>query len=145
MRVPCALRLAPFKILRNCKQGSLLLEALLSVVILSVSISVIIQAMTASLRSTIYSAEYTKAMILLENKMVGLMQQSIGQSSTDTPTDDSVTDEKFQYLITEDSLPGDDAKNLEKVALAISWKSKGKSNNISVSTYKFNPPELASQ
>ena len=63
------------------RRGSILLEALLSVVILSVSMTVIIQSMTSSLRAMEYSANYTMAIVLLENKIIDLILQNSVESA----------------------------------------------------------------
>ena len=55
------------------KRGSILLEALLSVLIISVSITTIIQSMVSSLRATVFSVDYSKATLLMENKMNDLI------------------------------------------------------------------------
>ncbi len=61
-----------FLISRNKDQGSILIEALLSTVILSVSITIIIHSMISSLRAEKYAADYSLALILTDNKVNNL-------------------------------------------------------------------------
>ena len=118
-------------ILNRNQKGSLLLEALLSVVILSVSISVMIETMTASLRSTVYSADYTKVIISLENQMVAYLEQTGGSHSLEQER----ADDKFQYSVKTSSLDKEDQKNLEQVKIEALWNTKGKNNILSVDSY----------
>ena len=58
------------------KRGSFLVEVLLTVVILSVSLTIIIQSLVSSLRAISYSANYSSAILSAENKMFELLQQA---------------------------------------------------------------------
>jgi len=120
------------------KRGSLLLEALLSVIILSVSITMIIQSMTASLRAVKYSIHYTKASILMENKMVGLLQKGAAEPGAGESGDFDFPYENYQYSLSvepSDAGTGDDHIKLSDVQLRVSWMAGGKEKGVSVGTY----------
>lgn len=126
------IRLKAKKRLKN-RSGSFLLEAILSVVILSVSITMIIQAMTASLRAASYSAEYTQALVLADEKIHELLnKRSIVSGYFDEGTFPAF-DEKYQYLIESDSVN----KDMNQVTLKLSWRSGRKNNAIVLDTYLF--------
>ena len=81
------------QLLHKSKRGSLLLEVLLSIVILSTSVTVIIQAMTSSLRAMAYSVQYAKIANVLENEMIDLIfmnlkGEALGNVSGVMPNED---------------------------------------------------------
>ena len=122
------------------KRASILLEALLSVIILSVSIVVINQSMTASLRSLVYSEDYTKALIFLENQIFDLMYLGFIESNQ-SKVITLPEDERFWITVaTQPVAFGQDSK-INQLNLTISWKSGKRKNNMAFETYLFNPPD----
>ena len=125
---------------KNKKRGSVLIEALLSVVILSVSVTLIIQSMISSLKASKYCADYTIASILLEEKMFELRKTGIVQSMGLSEDAVVVNNKKYEYDYEITSLlSGDetDQENLNKIDLKVSWLSGSKRNNLKASTYIF--------
>ena len=118
-------------------QGSLLLEALLSVVILSVSITLIIQSMVASLRASVYSTGYTMALNLLENKMYTLIQQ--GAQEEGFTEEDFLGDEEdhYTYVLSTESADQIGSENINKLKLKAIWQKGRKNNAIALETYLF--------
>ena len=127
------------KSLGRCRRGSLLIEALLAVVILSVSITLIIQAMISSARAMDYSADYAAAAALLEYKMQELIVAgSTATNHEEGPMDDF--DGKYRYKITsEDST--DDASQVKVVDVAVEWQSGHKENSISLTSFLLKDEE----
>ncbi len=126
-------------------RGSFLLEALLSVVILSVSITLVLQSITASARSVTYTADYTEALFLAENKMFELMEQGFIEDGFKEEDAFPEPFEKYKYSITAasaDNSPGlssEEAENkINLVNLAVSWNSGKRNNTIQFYTYLFN-------
>lgn len=121
----------------SSKKGSILVEALLSVVILSISITLIIQAMTASLRATTYGADYSQALFLMENKMSEMMRSGTiasysGQKEfLDKPFD------RYMYEVRHLPLYDEEESEIHHVDAEISWESGKKSNQIIVQTYMW--------
>ncbi|VAW18010.1 hypothetical protein MNBD_BACTEROID05-138 [hydrothermal vent metagenome] len=127
---------------KNKKQkGSILLEALLSVVVLSVGITVIIQAMTSSLRSTSYNGQYSQAMILLENQLFDLMQGTTSLESFDQMQRMSGFVTNYRYELAEKDIGESFDNVLSQVKADISWKSGQKNNQININTYRLNLPD----
>ena len=123
------------------RKGSLLVEVLLSVVILSVSITVIIQAMTVSLRSMVYSADYTTAMIVLENKMVSVIDKPLGDENAAQALN-LEPPSSWRYSI--DLHPATDhnsSSQLEEVNSKVEWDKKGKHHQLSLATYQLQPSQ----
>ncbi len=129
------------RVLKPLKRGSILLEAILSIVILSTSITLVIQAMTASLRAGLYSHDYTQAALLLDNKMVELLQQ--GFIATGLSQEDSCPLPYSQYKYFLKTAPSSTGleETINFVKLDISWILGKKSNRISTQTYLFNQPK----
>ena len=123
------------------RKGSLLVEVLLSVVILSVSITVIIQAMTVSLRSMVYSADYTTAMIVLENKMVSVIDKPLADENAAQALN-LEPPSSWRYSI--DLHPAADrnsSSQLEEVNSKVEWDKKGKHHKLSLATYQLQPSQ----
>ncbi len=122
---------------RSNSQGSILIEALLSVMILSVSITLMIQAMTSSLRASVYSADYTKAALLLDNKLQEIFEtQTIPSGKNETGLL-SAKDDQFKYLLTPASLSDENLQGINEMDLEVNWKSGEKTNRIKLKTYLF--------
>ena len=120
---------------RKSKKGSLLLEVLLSIVILSTSVTIIIQAMTSSLRAMVYSAQYTKMANVLENEMTGLIFANLrGEALTDIKGDIQV-EERYTVSFQSELLNDSYHEHIQDVHLNVSWSSKRKNNQISINTY----------
>lgn len=119
------------------RKGSLLLEALLTVVILSVSITLIIQSMTSSLRASVYSADYTKAALLMENKMFELLQDGFIESGRRVEGSFDKPFEKFRYLVTTKAESRESLSKINNVDMEITWNTGSKENRISLQTLLF--------
>jgi len=117
------------------KDGSILLEALLSTVILAVSLTLIIQSMIASYRATVYVAQYTKAIFYIENKLSELRLKGTIGAGVDLKGEFS--DQKYQYDLTTSHSGALSAPNLSEINLAVAWQSGKRKNNIEVKTYLF--------
>ena len=130
------------------RKGSLLLEALLSIIILSTSISLVIRAMTSSLRATRYSADYTEAMFLLENEFFDILSEGFvvadeqGEKRLEEPYEKyscSIESEEFEDAIMPTS--GEDIPVILEVGSDISWKSGRKENKLTIQTFLFEDNE----
>jgi len=117
------------------KTGSLLVEALLAVVILSVCLTVIIQSLTTSLRATIYSEDYSKMIVLLENKLVDLIaKEGIADGYSEEGSFDDEGRYRFSVETTDTAL--DQLKDpLNQVEVKAIWGEGSKTKNISVVIY----------
>ena len=123
---------------RQFSNGSFLIEAILSIVILSTSITLVIQAMTSSLRAGIYSRDYTYAALLSENKMVEFLEKGFISRGLREEGLFKEPYSQFKYVLETDSLPS--AKNINTVKLHVKWQAGRKENTVSILTYLFNQP-----
>ena len=124
--------------MRNNK-GSFLLEALLSVVILSVSITMIIQSMTASFRAMVYSGQYTAALILLENKMSDVIRKGFISAGLDEEDDFPEPYQRYRYFLRTN--PSDEDQKINEVSLAVEWAAGKRKNRVGLTTYLLNTPQ----
>jgi len=121
------------------RRGSFLVEAILVIVILSVSLTFIIQSMMSSLRAAAYSADYTRALFFVDDKMFDLIKDRY--ISAPQEEDGVFTEQGREYryrLVTEttDTL-------INKVLLDVFWGfGRGKKENaLSIAMYLFAQPE----
>lgn len=115
-------------------RGSLLLEALLAVVILSVSFTFIIQSLMASLRANIYSGEYIQASLYLENKLNTILQKGFIESNKNE-TGGLDKKGRFSYRIQTEIFEQDEDLNL--VQLSAEWQHGSKKNKFVLETLLF--------
>ena len=118
-----------------------MLEALLSVVILSVSLVVIIQSMTSSLRASVYSLDYTLSLVLLENKLFELFKAGFIETALSQESSLNLADKTYQCSLATSSLDDEFVKDLIKVNLSLSWESGRKKSVIKTETYLFKPSQ----
>ena len=121
--------------IRKSKKGSLLLEVLLSVIILSTSLTMIIQAMTSSLRAMTYSAQYVKIANVLENEMVNLIYMNLKGVPLPEVNGDAQTEKQYEVFSQSEFLNDSFQEHIQNVRLSVSWPSKRRNNQISINTY----------
>ena len=125
----------------NNNRGSFLLEALLSIVILSVSLTLMIESMTAGLRAIHYTSEYTIAQILLDNKLQELLQKGSVDPQQNKTQSFAPPFDRYEYSLQTPATDDSGGSGLVKVQAGISWVSGKRKNNLSAQTYLF-PPSL---
>lgn len=128
--------------LLNNKKGILLIEVFLGVVIISVSLTMIIKSLMTSIRATVFSEDYTKASIILDNLFFDLMvAPDASLLSTYQEKDCDKPFEVYQCQVTSDSsLDGKGQEGLEKVqgiSAAVSWSSGRNRKRISSGILAF--------
>ena len=122
------------------RRGSLLVEVLLSVVILSTALTFMIQAMTSSLRAIQYGAGYTTALILLDNQMVELLRKgAIASGLRETKELTGAVDSPvvYRYSMQTGSLDAAADKGVNQVDATVAWRSGKKDNAIGLTTFLF--------
>ena len=122
------------------RRGSLLVEVLLSVVILSTALTLMIQSMTASLRAIQYGAGYTTALILLDNQMCelsrkGAIQAGLRETKELTEAGDPLI--TYRYSLQTASLDDAAGKGINQVDATVAWRSGKKDNAIGLTTFLF--------
>ena len=118
---------------KSKKRGALLLEVLLAIMILSVSVTVIIQALTANLRALAFNSGYMNAAFLAENKLFELIYAPSGQLSSGPLK--KFADPFSQYSYTVDIKKHEESENLKEAGLKIEWNSGWKKNSLALDTY----------
>lgn len=116
------------------QKGSLLVEVLLAIVILSTVLTVIIQAMISSLRANDYASGYTKAGFLLENKMFDLIRKGTISSGASDEGSFPEPDNQYRYAFKVSS-PDEQANDIFRVELKVNWESGKKKNSLALETY----------
>ena len=109
------------------QKGSLLLEALVSVVVLSVSISLIIQSMTAGLRASVFTQDASLALIEAENtfsKIKSGQAVAVDQGDIESP--------RYGLSVEESSVG-----KLKQYQTVVQWTAGSKQQSISASTYEY--------
>ena len=121
-------------------KGSILLESLLAIVILSVSITLVIQAMTASVRAGRDSSSYTQAVWLMDNKMTELMEKRFIAPGLREQGHFPEPWERYNYILTTQPVNSDEQSILNHVMLTVFFQSGKKKNSLETETYLFNSP-----
>ncbi len=118
------------------KSGFILAEVILTVIILSVGLTAIIQSYLMGLRAYVMNKDYAIATSLLDNKLYELMQEG--------PLEDGKKEEEhfqepydnFKYTLESHAVKNDDRfQGLSEVRLTVSWMTGHKNNQILVTTF----------
>ena len=135
----CGLRSAVCGLYNNA--GFILLEALVSIVIIAVSLTFILQSFTATYRAAALNADYTKALILLENQMSLVAQKGFIEAGLQQDTEYSEPFERFRYHLAATPSSSNVKGEINDVKLDITFTSGVKNNQISLITYLFKPAD----
>ena len=130
---------------RNKTRGFILLEVLLGVVIVSVSLTLIIQSMTSSLKAAEYASDYTTACFLIEDKLNEFMQTQTIPANLNESGQCVEPHEKYHYVLTTErinltDIPDDIDPLVEKinqVNFQMLWKRGHAEKKVDVVTYLF--------
>jgi type II secretory pathway pseudopilin PulG len=118
----------------STNKGSILIEALAAVAIVGVSLALIMESFAGNFRATVLDQEYTKALVLLENRLDRAFQQNIKEvAAADEPCPAPL--DRFHYHAKLESLDSPDAGNLKRLEVTVSWPSGKKDRELSVVTY----------
>ena len=111
--------------------GFLLLETLFAVLILTVGLTLVVRSFGSSINALRVTADYTKAMLLLEEKMWDLESKGSISPGISFGVFESY-DAKFQWEVNAIAVSKYD---LCEVTVAVLWKNKGKRRDLSLVTY----------
>jgi hypothetical protein len=121
------------------KKGSILMEALLSVVILSVSLTVMIQSLSGSLKAQVDIANYPKAIMLLENTMFDVVRLPFISSGTQVRGAYAYPYEDYQYQVDTRQVDGT-KQRLYQLTATVFWDTQKRHHEISSGTYHVKEP-----
>ncbi len=122
------------KTVSNTK-GALLLEILLAIVIMSVSLGVIIQAMTGSLRAARYAAQYTQAVIAADAQMTTLIKDKRFKDAPFVTGEEGARENGANIDFSVETEASQESSDLETVRLRTEWQTGRKTNRLEISTY----------
>jgi Tfp pilus assembly protein PilV len=121
----------------TAQRGSILIEVLLSVVILGVSLTVVLRSLMTSLRAVDLAADYTRGLILAENKMTEYVDKNPEGNFYKKDVCEKSTDRFFCTVdITKQDF-SDESGGLSRLDLTVSWPSGRSRKEISLVTYLF--------
>lgn len=114
-----------------CQAGFLLIETLLAVVILAVGLTLVVRSFGSSISALGTSANYTKAMGLLEERLWDLEVK--GAIAPGVLTGEfSEEDGKFRWKVDASELKDLD---LCETQVTVSWERRGRPQTVSIVTY----------
>ena len=120
------------------QRGALLVHSMVAAVILSLCLAVFIQTLVLGLRSMKDVEDSTTAMLLLENKMIALIQRGYIADSSKEEGVFQKPYEKFKYSLA--AFPVQDKRGenrINEVVLSVSWLSGRNLKEVSLSSYLF--------
>lgn len=123
---------------RGREEGSVLVEVLLAVVILGTGLTWVIQSMTASLKVSRQSPDYTTALILLENEMTALMREKTIAPDFAQQKRFPSPDDKYSCSLTARPASRDEVDTISEVTARIFWKTGRRNNTIVLKTFLLN-------
>ena len=113
------------------RAGFLLLETLFAVLILTTGLTLVIRSFGTSLNALRISNDYTRAMLLMEEKMWDL--ESKGSIDPGTSYGEFSSDGgRFQWAVSATALG---EHHLCEVKVTVFWKNKGQQRDLSLVTY----------
>lgn len=123
---------------RRAEKGSVLVEVLAAVVILGVGLTWVIQSMTASLKVSRQSPDYTTALILLENEMTALMSERTIAADFAKHTRFPAPQDKYICSVTARPAHRNETDNVNEVSAQIAWRSGRRDHKIILKTFLLN-------
>jgi len=123
------------------KKGALLLEVLIAVVILSVCLTLIAKSLLTCLRATVTSADYTEAVILLDNKFSEIIQKKSIAANIREEGVFEAPFERFSYVIESAPVSFDGLDGLNEVTADVSWGMGLKERKITLRVLLLNQEE----
>ncbi len=120
---------------RRSEKGFFLVEVLLSVVILSVSLTLIIQSMTSALRSSAFAGDHTTALMILENKMFDLFEKGFVETGLKKEEQIPRPYDRYWYFLDVKPAGEKNERRLHEVDAVLTWKSGKRQNRVAFQTY----------
>jgi Tfp pilus assembly protein PilV len=107
------------------RRGFILAEVMVSLAILAVGLLVIVRSFNDSLQANRFAKESLQATLLAQSKLDAL---KVGEGEVVTG------DDKFEVTVQQSDTV---SKDLNRVTVTVTWKSKGKVHNLEFSTLGF--------
>ena len=113
----------------------------MAVVILSVSVTVLIESLTAAYKTTVINADYVQAIILMENQMALLTRTPFLEKNLSTSTKLKPPYDRFDYSEKAVKSVLDPTGQMQDIHVAVQWKSGRKDNTFSLETSLLKPSD----
>jgi len=113
------------------RKGIILVEAIIAVVIMAISLTVIMQSLLGSYRSVTLQKDYTQALLMVENRLAKYWFN--GQDVDETGASKSLSKFTYQSTIAERDM------SLKTAALTIQWPVGNGQRKLSVSSLVYVP------
>lgn len=128
-------------------KGSLLLEVMIVIVILSVGLTFIVQSLSSSLRALNYSRNYSQAAFLIDNKLSELMLKKTVENNVRESDYFAEPFKEYHYEITSSSKtwPEEASNTVNQINFRLSWPSGKNTQSIDTVLCLLNPSEEFSQ
>lgn len=127
------------------RRASILMEALLTVAILSVSLTVIVQGIMAAYRASRMGWRYSEAALALDSAMTERIFRGGVASGIDETGDLEKPFQSYDYRLVSSPAFLNQSINprLNDVVLSVAWQDGAKAHSISAQTFLFNstPPK----
>jgi len=117
------------------RKGTILIEAIVSTVIIAISLTLIMESLLSAYRALNLQKDYTLALITMDNGLSRLLFDSSSSNVFDQ------TQERFKSEHATSNLN----EGLSKENLTVQWMSGNKNRQISASTYIYIPPHDKTQ
>ena len=117
------------------QQGSLLLEVLMAIVILSIGLTFIIQSQSSSLRALNYGSNYSHAAFLIDNKLSEILLNKIIDKNFHDSGNFNSPFQAFHFEISTSPItwPDDEtfSETVSQIKLNLTWPNGTKTQDIS--------------
>lgn len=122
--------------MNKARQGFMLIEAILSVVIVSICLTFIAQSLLTNFRTGVRFQEMVRSFIVMENRL-GLLYATSG-SQEDLDSSSQPLDKPYeQFAVNAQADTIND--HLKKVALSLSWPVEKPEGRLDMTTIIYNP------
>ena len=123
-------------------RGSVLIEAIAAVVIMAVSLSLILQSFSANYRATVMDQDYSKALILLENRLSGILADPTHLPKIIPDEHCPLPFERFDYKMSMTKLTEPQFKGIQLLSLAVIWPAGKNGHSIDCSTFFYSSADV---
>jgi len=127
------------KIPEGERRGSFLIEVLLTIVILSVGLTLIVQSMISGARAMARNSQYTAALLLAENKIFEFLNDAPGETARQEGQFPEPFSQYAYLLDIPEAGQREKGLKIREVDLKVGWGVRGGQKSISLATYFISP------
>lgn len=120
---------------RRKNSGVLLLEVLITVSLLGVGLTVILQAFSASIGAIRTAQQYTRAAFLAEDKLSQIKQEALQGDDIAAGQESGEFSEENKDFSWESEINPLEDTSLNEAKITVSWQQKDRENEVFLTTY----------